>query len=174
VASNLLHIFNITIQLQELWRQVAASCLWWELLQTCLGCPQICSTTHLSPCFQITTLPAVLFCLVTAWARAVAHGVICPLQLCPRPRGAPLPEGHLAPWKSPVSKWDWCLCQSLWLNSGLKHQRCFKKTGVVSELLGCSRRFGAVAVPPFLLAEEPCCLVGPVWTWIGSSHAWPP
>lgn len=44
--------------------------------------------------------------------------------------------------------------------------------GAVSELLGCSQKFGDVAIPPSQLAEELCCLARPVPAWISGSHAW--
>lgn len=94
VVSDLLHvfIFNITIHIDDIWRQVAPRCLWWELFQTLakmwlVVCPETCSVIHLSLYLQITMFPAVPFCLIAAWARTIGHSVICPLQVCPHPRG---------------------------------------------------------------------------------------
>lgn len=91
-----------------------------------------------APDLQITVLPAVPFCLIAAWASTVAHGVFCPLQVYPHP------VWDLAPWKSLLaSEIGSCAGACSWIKRGLS---CFRKVAVVSELLGCSQKFGDVAV----------------------------
>lgn len=85
--------------------------------------------------------------------------------------GASLPGWHLVPWKSLLAgKIGFCAGACSWIQ--LFSMVLFYKMGVVSELLGCSQKFGDVAVPPFQPAEELCCLARPVPAWISGSHAW--
>lgn len=92
-------------------------------------------------------------------------------DVSPAEVGASLPGCYLAPWKSLLAgKIGSCAGACSWIQ--LLSMVLFYKMGAVSELLGCSQKFGGVAVPPLQPAGELCCLARPVPAWISGSHAW--